>query len=129
MIANDKGSTFFDLEVPSLSNAQISAEIIKAKIATEIISRRKELKMNQSEFADYMNVSQAMVSKWENGDCNFSISTICEICDKLTLNIDLQLYKQVNYKIAEVVNSWDGIKLGAYGITNPTESEVEEMVA
>jgi transcriptional regulator with XRE-family HTH domain len=127
MAANDKGRTFF--EIPSLTNAQINTEIIKAKIATEIISCRKELKMNQSEFANYMNVSQAMVSKWENGECNFSISTVCEICDKLSLNIDLQISMQENYKNAESVNSWDGITLGAFGIISPTESDDEEMVA
>ena len=129
MAANDRGRTFFEIEIPSLTNAQVATEIIKAKIATEIISCRKELKMNQSAFANYMNVSQAMVSKWENGDCNFSISTVCEICDKLSLNIDLQISKQEKYKNTEGINSWDGIALGAYGIINPTESDNEEMVA
>lgn len=129
MAANDKGRTFFDIEIPSLTNAQINTEIIKAKIATEIISCRKSLKMNQSEFANYMTVSQAMVSKWENGDCNFSISTVCEICDKLSLNIDLQISKQENYKSPEHASSWDGITQGAYGIVYAPESDKEEMVA
>ena len=129
MAANDKGRTFIDIEIPSLTNAQINTEIIKAKIATEIISCRKSLKMNQSEFANYMNVSQAMVSKWENGDCNFSISTVCEIGEKLSLDIDLQISKQENYKNAECASSWDGITLGTYGIVYAPESNDKEMVA
>lgn len=129
MAVIDEGRTLSDFEIPSLTNAQVNTEIIKAKIAAEIISCRKELLMNQSEFANYMNVSQAMVSKWENGDCNFSILTLCEICDKLSLNIDLQISKQENYTNAEAANSWDGITLETYGIVFVPESNYKEMVA
>lgn len=129
MTANDKGRALYDIVIPSLSNAQVNTEIIKARIATKIIASRIELGMNQSAFAHYMNVSQTMVSKWENGDCNFSLSTICEICDKLSLNIDLQISKQESYKNAECINSWDGVTLGTYGIIYTPESDDEEMVA
>ena len=128
MAANDKGRTQYDIVIPSLTNAQINTEIIKAKVATKIIASRNELGMNQSVFAHYMGVSQTMVSKWENGDCNFSLSTICEICDKLSLNIDFQICKQENYRNAEA-NQWSGVPLDILGAINPAEEEYEDMVA
>lgn len=62
-----------------------------AKISGRIISKRYELGLNQKEFARYMGVSQAMVSKWEGGDYNFTISTIASICEKLGLSFSIQI--------------------------------------
>jgi len=129
MVANIKGRSNESIAIASLTKGQVNTEIIKGKIATKIISRRNELKMNQSAFARFMDVSQAMVSKWENGDCNFSLSTICEICDKLSLNIDFQITKEENYKSAEVFSNWDNIALGAYGIINAEYDDDEDLVA
>lgn len=94
----------------NLTKAAIAEEIVKAKIATEIIKSRQKRGMNQKEFAQYMNVSQAMISKWESGECNFSISTISEICGKLSLVFDLQISAEDEYCIASLGSEWHGME-------------------
>lgn len=49
---------------------------------------RIEMGLTQREFAEYMGVTQEMVSKWESREYNFTIKTLNEICQK----IDLKLY-------------------------------------
>jgi transcriptional regulator with XRE-family HTH domain len=56
-----------------------------AAISAMIERHRKELGMNQKQFAEYMGVSQGMVSKWESGEYNFTIETLNEICGKINL--------------------------------------------
>lgn len=56
-----------------------------ALISAKIELKRKELGFNQKEFAAFMGVSQGMVSKWESGEYNFTISTLQDICFKLGL--------------------------------------------
>lgn len=63
-----------------------------AFISAAIELRRKSLGMNQKQFASFMGVSQAMVSKWESGEYNFTINTLNEICYKLGLEFDPNLY-------------------------------------
>ena len=58
--------------------------------------------MTQKEFAEHVQVSQAMVSKWEGGDYNFSIKSLAELAEKLDMDLHIALkeYKdsvEVNY--------------------------------
>lgn len=57
-----------------------------ALIAAKIQLKRLDLGLNQKEFSKIMGVSQGMVSKWESGEYNFTVSTLSEICDKLELD-------------------------------------------
>lgn len=93
----------------NLTKATIAGEIAKAEIASEIMKSRLKKGMNQKEFAQYMNVSQAMISKWESGECNFSISTICEICDKLSLVFSIEISAVEQYCITDSSEEWSGI--------------------
>ena len=54
-------------------------------IVSALITARVDRSMNQKEFAAFMGVSQAMVSKWESGECNFTVETVSKICEKLGL--------------------------------------------
>ena len=85
-------------EALTLSRGEVKAEKIKAAISIEIVEKRKEMKMTQTEFAKHLGVSQAMISKWENGDCNFSLSTICEICDMLLLDLKFEIERSDSYE-------------------------------
>ena len=58
-----------------------------AIISAKIQFKRSELGMNQKEFAKMMGVSQGMVSRWESGEYNFTIVTLKQICDKLGLEL------------------------------------------
>ncbi|MEG0899555.1 MAG: helix-turn-helix transcriptional regulator [Oscillospiraceae bacterium] len=73
-----------------LANGLTTEEINQTKklaiIAAKIQLKRIELGMNQKEFAKFMCVSQGMISKWESGEYNFTITTIDEICEKLKLD-------------------------------------------
>ena len=49
------------------------------QIAAIIQRQRKEKGYTQQELASKLGVSQVMVSRWENGEENFTISTLAKI--------------------------------------------------
>lgn len=69
-----------------------SCELI-AKIAMCIFDARKNLGMNQKQFAKHLGVSQGMVSKWESAEYNFTIENISEIFNKLKMDFDINIRK------------------------------------
>jgi len=62
-----------------------------AKISAVIAKNRIDRGMTQKEFADFLGVSQGMVSKWESEDYNFSIAGLAKICDKLNLELEINI--------------------------------------
>ena len=52
---------------------------LMAACAIFIHEKRLQLGMNQKEFGELFGASQGMVSKWESGDCNFTIQKLEEI--------------------------------------------------
>jgi transcriptional regulator with XRE-family HTH domain len=77
----------------SLSKAQIKASYIISDISSKITIERCNRDMTQKEFAKYMGVTQGMVSKWESGDYNFTIESICNILEKLDLDCNFEIFK------------------------------------
>ena len=75
----------------NLTKAEIIAARLIAKISVSITRKRIELGMNQKQFAEYMKVTQGMISKWENGNCNFTIEKLAEICEQLDLELDIKI--------------------------------------
>lgn len=80
-----KNASTSDWLFDGLSEEEIKNIKMLAHVALKIESKRKEMGMNQKEFAAMMGVSQGMVSKWESGEYNFTISTLNSICTKLNL--------------------------------------------
>lgn len=76
-----------------LSDAEVKTIVELAKISARIERCRIEMGMTQLEFAEYMGVSQGMVSKWESREYNFTIRTLNEICQKLDLEFSVLLEK------------------------------------
>lgn len=76
-----------------------------------------------------MNVSQGMVSRWENGDCNFTLSTLCYICDKLSLILDIQIMKEEDYRSADVSKNWDNIEPSVYVFQESCADKAMENIA
>jgi ribosome-binding protein aMBF1 (putative translation factor) len=62
------------------------AEFI-ASIAASIQYRRHALGITQKDLADKLGVSQVMISRWENGEENFTAATLAKISDALGLEL------------------------------------------
>lgn len=62
-----------------------------ADIAVQIHTRRMEMKMTQGEFAKFNNVTQAMVSKWESGEYNFTIETLAKVFSRIGLSFSFDI--------------------------------------
>ena len=77
-----------------ISEEQIKVEKALSVIAAEIYTKRTQMGMDQKAFAKFMGVSQGMVSRWESGTYNFSISTLIGICEKLELNFEPQIFEK-----------------------------------
>ena len=93
----------------SLSEAEIKSTIELAKISAKIEKCRQEMNMTQKEFAEYMDVSQGMVSKWESREYNFTIKSLYEICEKLQLCVSLDIQPLTVAKEYPVLK-WDEIR-------------------
>lgn len=88
------------------SDAEVKTIVELAKISARIERCRLEMGMTQKEFAEYMGVTQSMVSKWESREYNFTIRTLNDICQKINLELSVSLEKpcaRSNYKVIK----WD----------------------
>lgn len=92
-------SDLFYALAKNMSAAEIKTAFVTADISTVITKERIARKMTQKEFADFMGVSQPMISKWESGDYNFTISSIAEIFDKLELDFDFKIISKQTEEI------------------------------
>lgn len=71
----------------SLDDEELALSVFQGLIAAEISSKRIKLGLSQKEFADSLGVSQGLVSRWENGDTNFTLSTLV----KIALNLKIEM--------------------------------------
>lgn len=69
------------------SEEELLLSVIQAEIAAEIASSRIAKNLTQKELADALGVSQALVSRWENGDVNFTLHTLVRIAQKLDIKM------------------------------------------
>lgn len=70
-----------------------SADII-SNISNEIAKRRIALGLSQSELAKKLGRSQGTISKWENGDMDFTVSTLADIAVKMDMDLTVELKKK-----------------------------------
>ncbi len=92
-IKNAKSSNWLFEKV---TNEEIENERKSARIISFLYTKRNELKMNQKEFAKHMNVTQALISRWENGDVNFSLDKLNEILNKLNYTFEIKIISKDN---------------------------------
>lgn len=79
-IKNSKqGTSLFD-DIPV---ERMYALKIRAAIANAIYGERKRRGMSQAEFAQFCDVAQPMISKWESGEYNFSVMAWAALSHKL----------------------------------------------
>lgn len=77
-----------------ISEEQLKIEKVLSVISAKIFTKRTQLGMDQKKFAKFIGVSQGMVSRWESGTYNFSISTLVGICEKLELSFEPQIFEK-----------------------------------
>ena len=93
-----------------ISEAEVKTTIELAKISAKIERCRLDLGMTQKEFADYMGVTQGMVSKWESREYNFTIRSLNEISEKLGLYASVSMEKVCEKNSYKIIR-WDEEKL------------------
>ncbi|MHC6202800.1 helix-turn-helix domain-containing protein [Breznakiellaceae bacterium SP9] len=89
LAASKKNTWMLDSLSP---DEQIAAEFI-AKIAVSIQTARRERGYTQKELAERIGVSQVMISRWENGDENFTVATLAKISSVLGIGLVNPLYQ------------------------------------
>ena len=82
-----ENKNYFNELFSELTESDILAGELRHQISKLIHNKRLELKMTQKQFAEYMGVTQGMVSKWESFGYNFSLDTIGEIFSKLKIDV------------------------------------------
>ncbi|MDO5445041.1 MAG: helix-turn-helix transcriptional regulator [Eubacteriales bacterium] len=97
---NAKTVDFFS----DLSDSQKKEADILACVAMLIHEKRMNMQMTQAEFAAYAGVSQTMVSKWESGEYNFTISSLSKLMTVLGYDIEFE-EKKPEKKQKEVASS------------------------
>lgn len=70
-----------------LSDEELLLAAIQSDIAAEISTARIAKGLSQQELADALGVSQALISRWENGDANFTLQTLVRISLKLDIKM------------------------------------------
>ena len=69
----------------NLTSADLLEIELMSEVAADISIARVKRDMNQKQFAEYMGVTQGMISKWESGEYNFTLSTLAKIYSKLNM--------------------------------------------
>ncbi|GHV79349.1 hypothetical protein AGMMS49944_11400 [Spirochaetia bacterium] len=83
-IAESKENTWL---LDSLSyDERIAAEFV-ADIAVSIQIARRKRGYTQKELAEKLGVSQVMISRWENGEENFTAATLAKISSALGIGL------------------------------------------
>lgn len=90
--------------VSKLEEDEMVLATLQGMIAAEISMKRQELKLSQKEFAEKMSVSQSLVSRWENGDTNYTLQTLVKICSILELKMQSPIVPKIP-KVYSVGNS------------------------
>lgn len=106
---NDKMRELVSLISEQVTFGEVMAGEQLAKVSAQIVKARLKREMNQKEFAEFMGVSQSMISKWESEDYNFTIEALAKICEKLnlTLNINLNEPSELNPHKKYDKNKWN----------------------
>lgn len=68
-----------------LTAEELLLDSLKGIIGAEIAMHRRKKNMSQKEFASSMGVSQALVSRWEQGETNYTLETLVKIAAALDI--------------------------------------------
>lgn len=77
----------FSALTEGFSDAEVTLALLQGLIASQITIHRVNLEMSQKQLADLIGVSQSLISRWENGDENFTLETLVKIASALDIEI------------------------------------------
>lgn len=129
------GKELINSMADAFSAEELCLMSLQGVIAAEISIKRQEMKMNQKQFSEFMGVSQGLVSKWESGESNFTLSTLVNIASKLNIEIQCPfvttpapVYYDLNRSnVIQLHNSgWTSIKSKSIGYET-AEDDLMEM--
>lgn len=87
----------------SMSALETAKTALHIELSQIIREARKQLNLSQKELAEKMGVKQSMVSRWESGECNYTIDTLVEIADALKLSVQCPLtFDEVSVPVQSV---------------------------
>ncbi len=61
------------------------------EISVRIVEYRRAHSLSQAQLAERLGITQAMVSKYESGDYNFSVRSLNDVCSKLGLGLEIRM--------------------------------------
>lgn len=67
---------------------------IQYTLSTTILEYRLKHNLTSKDMANYLKISPKMLYKYESGNYNFSLSQICDLCEKLKLNFSIAEIKK-----------------------------------
>nr|WP_325215881.1 helix-turn-helix transcriptional regulator [uncultured Oscillibacter sp.] len=70
-----------------LSDEELLLASIQSDIAAAISTARTAKGLRQQELSNALGVTQGLVSRWENGDVNFTLQTLARIALKLEIEM------------------------------------------
>ena len=124
----NKINKLVDIMSQTLSSSDVVASKQLAKISAIITSSRIEKGMNQKQFAEFAGVSQSMVSKWESGDCNFTLQSLVHIAAKLDIPMQPPfVFERLAYTSRSNVVDFPGKWNSSSSIT-PTYLSAEDLM-
>lgn len=85
MAYKEKEMQFLSALSVNLRDEDLLDATIRGLIAAEISMHRQDMNLSQKDFAKLMGVSQGLVSRWESGETNFTLSTLAAIAIKLNI--------------------------------------------
>ena len=75
----------------NMTTAELAKAVVNIQIQQMIHDTRMAKGWTQKDLADKMRVKQSLVSRWESGDCNYTIDTLIDIADALGLSVQCPL--------------------------------------
>lgn len=78
---------FLETMTREMSDKDLLMTYLQSTISAQIAIARDHCNLTQNELAEKLGVSQTLVSRWESGDVNFTLSTLVGIALALGLEM------------------------------------------